>query len=58
MVIHYFYENHHLANIPVDGSKQPGGDEHWIYYNTTKFSGKRLIVKPGTEFYIYRKRSI
>ncbi len=46
----YFYENHHLANIPVEESKQPGGDEHWIYYNTTKFSGKRLIVKPGQSF--------
>ncbi len=46
----YFYENHHLANIAVEESKQPGGEEHWIYYNTTKFSGKRLIVKPGQSF--------
>ncbi len=46
----YFYENHHLANIIVEGLEQPGGEEHWIYYNTTKFSGKRLIVKPGQSF--------
>lgn len=46
----YFYENHHLANIAVEGSRQTGGEEHWIYYNTTKFSGKRLIVKPGQSF--------
>jgi hypothetical protein len=46
----YFYENHHLPNILVEESKQAGGREHWIYYNTTKFSGKRLVVKPGTSF--------
>lgn len=46
----YFYENHHLPNIFIEETKQPGGKEHWIYYNTTKFSGKRLIVKPGQSF--------
>lgn len=46
----YFYENHHLPNIFIEQTKQPGGEEHWIYYNTTKFSGKRLIVKPGQSF--------
>jgi hypothetical protein len=46
----YFYENHHLANIFIEGTKQDGGAEHWVYYNTTKFSGKRLIVKPGQSF--------
>ena len=29
---------------------KPVETEHWIYYNTTKFSGKRLIVKPGASF--------
>jgi hypothetical protein len=38
----YFYENRH--------TQQTGGEEHWIYYNTTKFSGKRLVVKPGQTF--------
>ena len=46
----YFYENHHLEPQPVAGGDQPGGTEHWVYYNTTKFSGKRLIVKPGKSF--------
>ncbi len=46
----YFYENHHLANIAVEGLEQSGGEEYWIYYNTTKFSGKRLIIKPGQSF--------
>jgi hypothetical protein len=44
----YFYENRHLA--PVLANEQPGGREEWIYYNTKKFSGKRLVVKPGTSF--------
>lgn len=46
----YFYENHHLPNVFIEESKQDGGVEHWVYYNTTKFSGKRLIVKPGQSF--------
>ena len=29
---------------------QDGGKEEWIYYNTTKFSGKRLVVKPDSSF--------
>lgn len=43
----YFYENRHLGQRPVEHGQQEGGEEFWIYYNTTKFSGKRLIVKPG-----------
>ena len=46
----YFYENHHLPNVFIEESKQQGGVEHWIYYNTTKFSGKRIKVKPGESF--------
>ncbi|MCF7928329.1 MAG: hypothetical protein K9L68_05105 [Spirochaetales bacterium] len=44
----YFYENHHLE--PVVCGEQPGGTEWWIYYGTKKFSGKRIIVKPGGSF--------
>jgi len=44
----YFYENRHLS--PVLAEEQPGGREDWIYYNTRKFSGKRLVVKPGQSF--------
>jgi len=47
---HYFYENHHLQPRLVPETKQPAGSEHWIYYNTPKFSGKKLIVAPGGSF--------
>jgi hypothetical protein len=46
----YFYENRHTSPQPVEQPAQKGGEEHWIYYNTTKFSGKRLVVKPGQRF--------
>lgn len=46
----FFYENHHLPNIFIEETKQDGGVEHWVYYNTTKFSGKKLVVKPGQSF--------
>lgn len=46
----YFYENHHLEPHLVQETAQDGGQEHWIYYNTTKFSGKKLVVKPGKTF--------
>ncbi|TFG65394.1 MAG: hypothetical protein E4H36_00100 [Spirochaetales bacterium] len=41
----FFYENHHLS--PILCSEQTGGKEYWIYYNTKKFSGKKMIVRPG-----------
>jgi hypothetical protein len=44
----YFYENNHLTPRPVDGSGgSAGGAESWIFYNTAKFSGKKLVVPPG-----------
>jgi hypothetical protein len=46
----FFYENRHTPPVPVKETQQAGGEEHWIYYNTTKFSGKRLVVKPGRTF--------
>jgi hypothetical protein len=46
----YFYENRRTFPQPVAGAARPGGEEHWIYYNTRKFSGKRLVVKPGEKF--------
>lgn len=39
----YFYENNHLTPQPL-----PGGREWWIFYDTGKFSGKKLVVPPGT----------
>ncbi|MCL2010077.1 MAG: hypothetical protein FWG71_05970 [Synergistaceae bacterium] len=47
----YFYENHHTPPVPVEGSKQPGGEEWWIFYNTPKYSGKKLVVKPGQSYF-------
>jgi len=46
----YFYENHHLSPQLIGSTRQAGGEEYWIYYNTTKFSGKKLVVKPGASF--------
>ena len=43
----YFYENHHLSPQLIEDSLQEGGEAYWIYYNTTKFSGKKLVVRPG-----------
>ena len=46
----YFFENHHPPPLPVENTRQPGGEEYWIFYNTTKFSGKKLTVRPGEKF--------
>lgn len=46
----YFYEHRHTPPILVEQSIQPGGEEYWIFYNTTKFSGKKLVVKPGAQY--------
>jgi len=46
----FFYENHHLPNVEVADIADPGVKEHWIYYNTTKFSGKKLIIEPGCSY--------
>jgi hypothetical protein len=47
---HYFYENHHLEPKPVSGTAPGEAAEYWIYYNTSKFSGKKLVVPPGASF--------
>ncbi|MGM0365367.1 MAG: hypothetical protein ACQEP5_02395 [Actinomycetota bacterium] len=46
----YFYENFHLEPRLLDENTQDGGQEYWIYYGTSKFSGKKLVVKPGSEY--------
>jgi hypothetical protein len=46
----YFHEHRHLVPRPVDGAAQPGGDEHWLFYNSRRFSGKRLTVRPGQRY--------
>lgn len=45
----YFYENRHLTPQPI-GNPQAGSQEFWIFANSTKFSGKKLVVKPGQTF--------
>lgn len=46
----YFYENRHTLPQLIEETRQPGGEEYWIYYNTLKFSGKKLVVKPGHKY--------
>lgn len=46
----YFYENHHLSPRPIEATRRPGCEESWVYYNTSKFSGKRLLIDPGCSF--------
>jgi len=46
----YFYENHRLSPQLIEGSQTEDGEEYWIYYNTTKFSGKKLVVHPGRSY--------
>ncbi len=43
----YFYENRHTPPVLITETASTASEEYWIYYNTTKFSGKRLIIKPG-----------
>lgn len=43
----YFYENHHTPPVAIPGIDAAAGSEQWIYYDSTKYSGKRLVVKPG-----------
>ena len=46
----YLYERHHLVPRPVEGSQRAGGHEDWIFYGSRKFSGKRLVVEPGSAY--------
>jgi hypothetical protein len=46
----YFYENHHTPPVLIPSPGQAGGYQQWVYYNTTRFSGMRLVVKPGQKF--------
>jgi hypothetical protein len=42
------YANRHTP--PVIEEDVPEGREEWIFYNTEKFSGKRLTVAPGKRY--------
>jgi hypothetical protein len=49
-----FYEHHHLAPRPVDRPSDrmvpDGVEETWIFFGSSKFSGKRLVVGPGYSY--------
>jgi hypothetical protein len=47
---HYFYENRHIPPVLTNGTKQNGGEEYWIIYNTLKFSAKKLVVQPMKKY--------
>jgi len=47
----YFYENRHTPPVLIEETAQKGGREYWVFYNTQKFSGKRLVVQPGETFH-------
>jgi hypothetical protein len=46
----HFYENHHLAPLPIEDTRAPGCEESWVFYDSPKFSGKRLVLEPGCSF--------
>jgi len=49
----YFYENHHLSPQPI--LNEPGIVQDWIYYDTTKFTGKRLVLAPGARLVTHER---
>lgn len=51
----YFYENHHIA--PQVFAQSDDFEEAWILYGSTKFSGKRLTIRPGRR-YVGRERGV
>lgn len=53
----YLYEHRHLSPRLIEGSRTEAGEEYWIYYRTTKFSGKKLVVRPGGT-YVTRDRGV
>ncbi|WP_148574788.1 hypothetical protein [Nocardioides caldifontis] len=42
----WFYENRHLSPQQVLGADS-AGQESWVFYNTTKYAGKRIVVPHG-----------
>jgi hypothetical protein len=42
----WFYENRHLTPQPVHAATGDG-EETWIFYNTRKYAGKRLVLPAG-----------
>lgn len=47
-----FYIKRHTPPILIKDSVHSGSKEYWIYYNTNKFSGKKIYVKRGEKYFI------
>jgi len=45
----YFYEHHHLVPVPITETSHDGAKEWWVFYNTRKFSGKKIEIEPGAQ---------
>lgn len=41
----YFFENHHTPPLLISSDELVS--EWWIWYGTAKYSGKKLVVRPG-----------
>ena len=45
-----FYKKRHTPPILIKDTIQGNSKEYWIYYNTNKFSGKKIYIKRGEKF--------
>jgi hypothetical protein len=45
-----FYEHRHLIPRLDESEMRSGGEEHWIFYNSGKYTGKKLTVRPGVSY--------
>jgi hypothetical protein len=45
-----FYKNRHTPPRLIKESEQGKSREYWIFYNTNKFSGKKVYIPPGEKF--------
>jgi hypothetical protein len=43
----HFYEHHHLSPQTTGIATGDQAEETWVFYGTTKFCGKRLVLQPG-----------
>jgi len=46
-----FYIKRHTPPILIRDSVQGNSKEYWIYYNTNKFSGKKIYIKRGEKYF-------
>ncbi|MEO8399314.1 MAG: hypothetical protein ABI550_05785, partial [Ignavibacteriaceae bacterium] len=45
-----FYKNRHTPPKVIKETVQGNSKEYWVFYNTNKFSGKKLYIKPKQKF--------